>query len=184
MTAPLGSISLAQANLAATLADCPSFRAWLGLGPDDQAGALAKIHFEGLPAPDPAKAVNGTFAVADIMALRPCAVIYTAERQGFLKELEAVGDAFEYRESGRLVLRLYQNAPESFDDEPTSDANLQFRNWVGRIIDDLCSLSGLPGYLGMLRLSLAAGPFWAHPKAVPAQGCWQGVELAINWQGV
>jgi|GEM_PF-1789324 len=176
MTEPAGCISLAQHYLRQMLANCAAVRTWLGV--DDEEGALARIHHEGLPKPAD-NAVEHTRA--ELIAYRPYAVVFTAESGGLTLNHDAGGAAFEFAESGRLTVRLYQNCPDEYGDEPSSDANLQFKNSVGLIMDGLAALSGTAGYLAFDRLGLADGPYWGHPDLVPGQGVWQGAELSIEW---
>ncbi len=176
MTAPAGSISLAQEHLRTMLADCDAFRTWAGAA--DQAEALERIHHEGLPAPANHADV---FTLAELQAYRPYAVVYTGEENGFSRTLDAAGGDFSFASSGQLKLRLYQDAPESCGDEPSSDANLQFKNAIGQILDDLCELAGQPGYLAFNQITLDNGPYWAHPNSAPTEGVWQGVEIGIQW---
>jgi hypothetical protein len=178
-TTPAGSMSLTEATLAASLAACASVRTWMVVA--DAAAAAEKIHLEGLPLP--ASAEQG-YSREELEALRPYIVIFTAEKMGFTYEQNAVSEHLEYTRRGRLVVRLVQNAPEGYDDEPTSAANLMWRNTIGTICDELCTLSGQAGYLAFRRLAVTDGPYWSHPTAVPAQGMWQGVDLEIEWEGV
>jgi hypothetical protein len=174
MTTPAGSLSLAQDHLRTMLADAAAFRTWCSAA--DQAAALAKIFHEGLPKP-----ANGeTHTRAELENYRPYAVIFTDDQNGFSRNLDAEGS---FEASGRLKLRLYQTADDDAGDEPTSDANLRFKNAVGAILDDLCAAVATAGYLAFERIRVDAGPYWAHPKLVPDQGVWQGVEIGIDWRG-
>jgi hypothetical protein len=178
MTSPAGPLSLAAEYFRTALADSTAARTWLDA--DNQAEALARIHHHGLPGP-----ANGReYTLAELQTYRPYAVVFAAEQNGFRATLEAAGDGFEYQRAGRLVARLYQNCPDALTDEPSSDANLQWSNTIGQIIEDLLASSGKAGYLAFTALAVTAGPFWNHPKAAPAQGVWQGVELAVDWTGL
>lgn len=176
MTEPAGCISLAQHYLRQMLADTAAVRTWLDV--DNQAAALLKIHHEGLPPPADNAAEHTR---AELVGYRPYIVVFTGEDNGLTLSHDAGGPAFEYAESGRLTVRLYQNCPDGHGSEPSSDANLQFKNSVGLIIDGLAAKSGGAGYLAIERLTLSDGPYWGHPDLAPSQGIWQGADLAIEW---
>jgi hypothetical protein len=177
MTTPAGCLSLAQENLRVTLADAAAFRTWCGAA--DRAAALLRIYHEGLPAPQ----TGDTFTREELQQYRPYAVVFTQEQAGLTKTLDSIGTHYQFAAQGRLKVRLYQNCPAGFRDQPTSDANLEWKNTVGAIIDDLCELAGQPGYLSFDEIRIDAGPYWSHPQLVPAEGIWQGVELGMAWRG-
>lgn len=174
---PLGGISLAQEHLRTMLAACASFRALCEVS--TPSAALAKIHPEGLP--EPANKV--AYTVEELVGYRPHAIVYTDERGGFEKTAESFGN---FDAAGRLKLRLERNCPATLDDEPTSEANLEWKNIVGQIIDELCTLSAAAasGHLAFRRIAVDYGPFWNAPQTVEDEGSWQGVELGIDWQGM
>jgi len=178
MTTPAGCLSLAEENLRLTLADATAFRTWCGAA--DQAAALARIYREGLPAPQH----GDNYTAEELSLYRPYAVVFTLEQAGLTKTLDSISAHYEFAAQGRLKLRLYQNCPGGFNDQPTSDANIQWKNSIGQIIDGLCDLAGQAGYLACSEIRVDAGPYWAHPKKVPVEGLWQGVELGIAWRGV
>ncbi|MFZ5785121.1 MAG: hypothetical protein ACOY3Y_01655 [Acidobacteriota bacterium] len=178
MLAPEGSLSLAQEHLRVMLADAPVFRAWCAAA--DQAEALAHVYHEGLPAPP-----DGVeYSRDELESLRPYAVVFTAERAGFELLLSGIGETWDYNASGRLILRLRENCPEGFGDEPTSEAGLRWKNTLGGIMQDLAELSGGEGYLHVQRVRLEDGPYWPHPNLIPSEGLWLGADLSIEWRGI
>lgn len=176
MTEPAGCLSLAEQYLKVMLANVTAFRTWTETESEEE--ALAKIHLEGLPKP---AADKDCHTRAELEAYRPYAVVFTGEDNGLTKWHDATGALFEFVESGRLMLRLEQDCPDGVGDQPSSDANLQFKNTVGLIIDGLCALAGTAGYLAFERITVADGPYWSHPDAVPGQGLFQGCELLAEW---
>jgi hypothetical protein len=178
MTAPSGSISLAQRNIELSLADSAAFRTWCGAA--DQAAALTHIHLEGLPQPADGKK---TYALSELRAYRPYAIVTTETKQGYRIERDSFGDHADYKASGRLNVELRQDCPEPLGDEPSSEANLIFRNFCGALIEDLAALSGKAGYLCFDRLT-AEGPYWPHKQLIPTEGLWQVYLLAIDWSGI
>lgn len=175
---PLGSISLSQENLRQSLADVDAWRTLCAATTHDD--AAAKIHMHGLPKP-----TNGVAHTREeLIAFRPYAVIWTKEMQGFRRQLSAVGDGYEYASDGQLVLRLERNCGDEVSDEPSGDANLDWSNVVGQIVDGLCALAGKPGYMAFDSIGILNGPYWSHPQSKPTHGLLQGVELAIQWRGL
>jgi hypothetical protein len=173
---PAGSLSLAQEALRVTVADCPTFRTLAGAS--DRTSALAKLYHEGLPEPK-----NGTaFTREELTAYRPYGILYTDDRNGFKRQR---GSASSFVSGGRLKLRLYRTCPALVDDEPTSDANLEWKNILGTLMSEMCDLavSESPDYLAFEVISLDYGPYWSRPELVPTQGCWQGAEIGIGWSG-
>lgn len=175
MTAPAGTLSLAKSHLRAMLAACTAFQTWTGAA--DAAAALERIHYEGLPAP------SGEERTLDEWeSLRPYAVIWMAEQGGFRRDLDSWSDTGEFNASGRLMLRFEQACPDGHNEEPSSDANLQFSNSVGQIIDGLCALVGGAGYLAFTAIGVEFGPYWPHPNDVPTRGLYQSVECFVDWR--
>ena len=179
---PLGTISLAEENLRTMLSASTAFQTFCGIDPlGDQpaAEALARIYRDGLPGP----ADDTSYTLAELQALRPYAVIFTADAHGLLLERDA---AEQFEASGHIHVRLQRDCPSTYDDEPTSDANRDFKNFLGQIMNDLCSLRGqaASGQLMFDRLSLDYGPYWPTPQAAEAQGYWQGADLSVRWRGL
>jgi len=173
---PLGSLSLAQEYLRRSLADCATFRTLCEA--ENQAEALARIHHEGLP--EPANKVEYTHA--ELTGHRPHAIVYTDDYDGFQRLTESGGN---FAASGRLKLRLCRTCPATVGDEPTSEANLDWKNIVGRIIGELCDLAaaGANEHLAFIRIALDYGPFWNGTDLIATQGSWQGAEIGVDWTG-
>ena len=173
MTAPAGSMMLAQHYLRQSLANSATFRTWTETA--DEAAALAKIHYEGLPPP----ADNAAdYTAAALTAYRPYAVVWTDEENGFWKNKEASGF---FRAGGRLILKFEQDVPEAIAADP-AEIDLRFKNTIGQIIDDLCNLTLVGvGYLCFERITVDIGPYRTHPDDVPSQGDWQAIEIGVDW---
>lgn len=179
MTVPAGCLSLAQDALRTILADCTAFRE-LTSPAMDQAGALARIYQEGLPVP-----ANGrTHTKTELTTYRPYAIIWTDPSRGFIATAEAASaDGTDFLDAGRLILEIERNATDDANDEPSSEDNLTWRNAVGKIIDDLKGLAGQSSYLCIEAIEVEEGTYWNHPKLAKTHGVYQGVKLAIAWQG-
>jgi len=175
MTAPAGTLSLAEQHFRLTLAASASWQAECNVS--TPALALQRIHCDGLPKPG-----NGeSHTLGELQGYRPYALVYTAERQGFMKRTDAVSSHFEFQASGSLNLSIIRESPDSAGDEPTADANQSFRNLIGKIIDELCDLAGVAGYLAFHTIKLVEGPYWPEPELIPVQGLWQAADLTIDW---
>ena len=171
MTAPLGSIALAQEYLRTTLADCTSFRTWVGAV--NQAQALARIHHEALPPP-----ITGSeHTLEELRAYRPCALIWTDVDNGFARRVVSVDSSID---SGSLGLRLAQDVGEEIS-HLHAEVYQRFINSVGQIVDELVGLAGLAGYLAMTSLELKSGPFRSHPDEYETVGDIQFCDLRITW---
>lgn len=171
MTSPAGCLSLAQEYLRATLAASSTWQTECKAG--DAGQAAKRIYHEGLPAPSNRQA----YTLLELQSLRPYAVIWTAEQAGFARSYES-SDSFD--EGGQLQIRIERNSPDNLNDEPTSDANVVFRNLIGEVIDDLCDLQGGAGYLAFRRVALQE---WYRSDPVDAEtwGVTQGALLLVEW---
>lgn len=179
MTAAAGTISIAEEALRLALADCAEFRTWVSAA--DRAAALESIYIDGLPEPAGDADVH---TLAEIQALRPYAIVYTAETDGVSRRLEAGGGTFCYSATGRLMLLMVQDCPESRDDQPTSWANQEWRKTIGLIRADLRQTAAKPNeseYLAIRRMAVANGPYWSPREVAPTEGVWQGVEIEVTW---
>jgi len=178
--APSGAMSLQEARLRAMLANCASFR-----GLTDPAltvtEAYGRIYFEGLPAPT----TGDTYTAAELAQLRPFAVIAMQGTQGWDSIATGCsGNTFDWEDSGRLTLSIERTPPSNYGDEPTSNANMDFLNRIGAIVTELKELAGGEEYLGIRRLWVMLGPWWAHPGDFEAEGRWQRIDLGVEWHGV
>lgn len=176
MAIPTGSVMLAAEHLRTTLADVGDFRTWARV--TDRSGALQRIHRVGLPAP---QKPHEQYSLEELQALRPVAIVYTAPTDGFTFEQAATSaERFEFDESGNLVIELEQNVPPEIAHD-LAEVDAQFLNSVGLIMRGLCDLFGGDGYLLGRTLSLAEGPYRAHPDDWPTVGDWQGATLNVAW---
>jgi hypothetical protein len=188
MITPAGCISLAQEYLRATLGDSPTFRQWCGAvaqvqaqgltDPDavaaaEQAAALARIYHEALPAP----AVNTTYSLAEWAALRPYAVVSLDQHNGLRKVHAATSNNYGFFDTGRLWLLLAAAPGEGMSE---AAADFAFKNAVGQILDDLCGLAGLPGYIAAESITLVT---WGRNTHEDAAGSGEELiaVLSIEW---
>ncbi len=82
-------------------------------------------------------------------------------------------------EHGRFRILIESEIPEYYrTNDNQSDAELEFKNQIGEIIEDLQDLSGQPGYLLLRRIQIIDGPFrYAAEELQHVMGCW----LEMDW---
>ena len=175
MTAPHGCISKAQEFLRTTIANSATFQTLVGAG--DAATALASIYHEALPPP----AGNATEpALAELQCYRPVACGWTNEEEGgCIKSLQSISTRSDFREAGQLFAFSEEDVPIGIANDP-SEVDLQFKNTVGQIIDDVCLLAGQAGYLAFNQIA-SSGPFRTHENAVKTEGDAQSMLLRFDW---
>ena len=174
MTAPAGSMNLTVKYFRDMLAAATAFQTWTG--EPDAAAALERIHYEGLPAP--VDWVRHT--KRELEDYRPFALVYIADQAGFSR---SVTSTTTFNEQGTVILHLEQTAPENLGDDPSSDANVQWSNTIGGIIDGLCTLRAAraAGHSMFNRIRLMSRG-WASKDQAIAQGMFQRAILAIDFE--
>ncbi len=173
MTEPAGSMNLAVKYFRNMLGDTPAILTWMS--EPAAVNALERIHYEGLPDP-----VNGVaYEKKELEMLRPFAFVYIADQAGFSRRRISTSN---FDQVGSIVLHLEQNSPESLGDGPTSDANTQWSNTIGLIIDGLIDLrvAGAAGHLmfDRIRLMLRGS---ASKEQAATQGMFQRALLSIDF---
>lgn len=163
-----------QELLRVSLANSAAFQTFVGAA--NATAALAKIYHDAWPKPT----TGATHTLAEITALRPSAIIYTEEDQGFTVERDASGASdWDRKNSGRLVAVLFRNVPEADRNNLTKVAT-DFRTTVGAIIDELMDQSVTAGRLHIQRIT-ASGPWRTAKERLQAEGDAQAFELMIEW---
>lgn len=178
MTTPSGPISRAMQLARALLGDCQAFRDMADPAMD-QAGALARIYYNGLPQPPGDK-----YTVAELTALRPFAIVGHNPNHGFRSECDGVsGDTWSWVERGKLLLRIEKTSAEVENGLPSYDSFLTFQNEVGGIIQNCYDLIGGENYLGVTAISILLGPYGVGEDDSPGEGVWEAVELEFEYKG-
>lgn len=174
MTAPAGSIMLAQDNAKNTLADVPAFQTWAGAA--DQAEALARIYHDGLPPP----ADRESYTKAELELYRPCALIWTDQDGGFSTEaVSTSGNVFDATAFGKIMISIEENVPADIAHD-LAEIDIRFKNSVGLIMDGLWDLFGGAGYLACLKMDMD-GPQRVQPDNEHDQGDWMIAILTLTW---
>lgn len=166
-----GGISLAEENLARTLADCARFQSWAGA--TNRAQALKRIYFDSLPPPEADKAAHSRDSIEK---LRPFALISTNLQNGYSRG--RVGTQ-TYAEAGNLMIVFEEGVPDSLAADDAAAAR-KFKNTLGVIMDELLVLAYQATYLAIDQLTLQ-GPVRCHPDDVEGQGDHQFAGLAVSF---
>ena len=170
-------LSLPLGRLGVMLADCANFRA-LHVDMVDRAAALARIYEEGLPLP-----AADQYTIAEMTAYRPFAIIHHRGGQGFYSKRTGVsGSSFDWSDGGVMLIAIERTCANTSKNEPSSDAERQWRNAVGAILDDLKGLAGGEDYVAAERIEILAIGF-GHPDDAVTEGVWQRVEIGVQWEG-
>lgn len=149
---------------------------WTFAGVADAAAALLKIHPDDLP--DPADLAQ--YTLKELQDYRPYAIVYTSEMDGYRSRL--IGEPFSFDSAGRVMVHLEQDASGSVGNRPTRDADQEFLNSLGLIVDGLREIRGVAAaHLQFRAIRLALGPVAAHPDEIPAVGLYQRAVLQLDW---
>lgn len=171
MTTATGSLSLSKENLRITLADCATFRTWVGA--TTAAQALNRIHHEGLPP----RTSGEEYTIEELNALRPYALLST---ESFGSRHEAASTSFDYRDSGTIRCRLVQEVPQEIADDH-GEIGRRFDNVVGGIMDDLAALSGQGGYLAIEGMDMPEPWTRTEDNRQATDGDFVQVDLLFEW---
>lgn len=156
-----------------TLANCAAFQSLVGAA--NPAGALAKIYHDAWPKPASGGPVH---TLAEMISLRPSAIVFTEEDRGFLSERDASAD-FCWHHSGIIHFIIYRNVPaEDIDD--LSKVDTDFRTILGDIYSNLIELSETPGMLAARAISFS-GPWRTDVEKLNEIGDAQGAEIVVQW---
>ncbi len=176
MAVPAGSLMLAQGNLRALLSNSATLQTWTSTA--NPTAALARIYHDGLPKPG-SNAPRHT--LAELQALRPYAIIWTDTEKGYGRTQDGYGAGPHLgAESGRLMIELVQDVPLAIADD-IAEADLQWKNTIGQILDDLVTLIATGTYLLVNSLSIDEGPYRYEAAKQSEMGDAQGVEIGVGW---
>lgn len=163
MTTPAsGRITIHEETLRTTLASLPAFQTWTGTA--DSAAAQTHVYVGDVPPPSGSE----TYDPADLVALRPFAIVYTEPQAGYRASKDAVGTSWHFRESGRLVVMLEQEIPAAIRHD-AAEVRRQFMNAMGQILDELLGQAGVAGQLAV-RSATVYGPYRVDDDDIQGQG--------------
>ncbi len=160
LTTATSGISLAEQHAANMLADSAAFRTWCGVSTAAQ--ARQRIYFDALPVPPGDQAV---LTKDDLVALRPFALLFTAEQNGYRRRKIAVNC---FVESGQVVLQLEANIPTPLLDNRAEALRL-FKNSLGAMLDEWEPLTDQAGYLSITMFDVQTLALEAE-DAIPQHG--------------
>jgi hypothetical protein len=137
-----GGISIAEHNLAVTLATTARFQSFVGVATLEE--AWARVHFTAWPAP----ADGDVYNPVELNTLLPSALIYTDEASGW--SLRKVGQGAT-QEAGMVMFCLEELLTEELSkDVPGSER--RFKNTVGVICKQMMDLSEQGPYIALTEL--------------------------------
>lgn len=178
--AATGCLTLPEKYLAAMLADCPSFQAFVGvdaLSATPASDALAKIYFDAMPPP---AAYPDAYTLAESQALRPCALIWLDQSDGYYLGDDAVSSGLtDFTEGGRLCLQFDWLASAAL----WADEQVLFRtfkNTIGTILNEMIERPGTPGFLAVRNVKLTQLAR-IHDKEVTSQGYLISAWFSLGW---
>jgi len=167
-------IQEAQNIARATLAACASFQSLVDA--DDATEALTHIYHDATPMPESGRAEHTR---AELTALRPFAIVYTEDNQGFVVEKDAMGNEDCWNASGTVHIVIYRNVPEADELNP-SKVDTDFRTVMGNIASEIIRLSETAPYLAAKKI-VASGPIRTPVKELSDVGDAQGAVLTVAW---
>lgn len=167
-TTASGSITTAEELLKTTLSGLSTFQAWVGAS--DAAGAAKHIYLEALP---PDELWGDVHTIDQLKARRPCAMIWTAETNGFTVTRDAAPAGRTC--SGNLVVRLEGDVLEAVRHD-YAEVDRLFKNTVGGIVDQLAATTAMA-----ISSITVSGPVRTSNDDLPTLGDAQMVELSIAW---
>lgn len=172
-TTPLGAISLAQDYLRKTLADCATWRTWVGA--IDQAQSLNRVHLVGIAPPS-----GDIYTRSELERKRPFAIVAMSPEGGFSARHIAGGGVREYGQSGAISIQIVDDVQREIA-ENFAEIDIRFNNNVGQIIDEMKVLSGQAGYLAIDTLEVESGPFRSHEDEESGVGDLIAIDLRVTW---
>lgn len=170
LDAATGPISLPEQYLADQLAACAACRTFLGAA--DAAAALARIHFDSLPAP---KAGN-EFELKELSEHRPFIVICTNPREGWSYNRTAFQT---FPESGSLIVEFERSVPAG-KERALNETFRTFKNELGAIAKEAADLAQDAGYLDITRIVMLT--LWqSDPELASNLGHFVYAMWRVDW---
>lgn len=176
---PKGSIALAVDAVRNMLADCQTFRDLPASPCLSVAAAKARTYWEDLPAP----ANNKFYTAAELATYRPFAVVEIAKEEGLSRTAIA---ADSWSNGGTVIVQIERTVSDvTGRNVATADAQQQWCNLVGAIVDELSALVAKrnPIYdpLQIDSIRVLEGPSQSHPDDANDEGVSQNVILAVEF---
>lgn len=171
MIAATGLLGEVEAAARSMLADCPAWQSQCGAVDAD--AAAERIYHQRLPPPENQR----HFDLADeLVHLRPYAEVFVWPKEGY--ELSEVAEG-AFAASGSVLLQLVRDVPEIYEDDP-QDAEVDWTNTIGAIMEELIDRSRTAGFLALNRLVLVDYGR-VEREATTGKGEAQLAVLALEW---
>lgn len=174
LSAPVGIISEVVDKLRNTLADSPTFRAWVNAPTHDE--ALEHIFYEGYPPPGD----NVAHTLDELLHVRPCAIVWMEPLEGVRGEKDSAGGGMSnFQHSGAMYAKLIADIEPAIAADP-GEISRRFCNAAGGIIADVLALNETGLYLATRSWS-CFGPFLAEAERIPVEGNTIEIDLRFEW---
>lgn len=167
----------AQDVAKSTLAACPEFISLVADAVADEDQLTAdRIYHDSFPEP-----ISGAphHSRAELTALRPCAIVYTEDNQGFDVRRDAMGNEDCWNASGIIHYMILRNVPVADKDNP-SKVDTDFRTVLGNIVSEMIGLSETAPYLAAKRF-IISGPARTSVQELSELGDAQMGEIIAYW---
>ena len=174
LTAAEGPISRADTLLAASLAACARWQSMVGAVAAP--AALARIHFGALPPPD---ARRQEYSLAELAALRPFAIVFADEDTTLTLRHKSTGTRRRFHDEGLVKFYIERDVPAELALDP-AELDRRFKNDAGVLMQELCALAGLAGYLAINEIT-GRGPLRSDKDEVTGKGDYQHFYFDVQW---
>lgn len=175
-----GTLQLAESHLRNMLSESGEFQCWTKTA--DANEARSRIYYSALPR----RGHGVAWTRESLETLRPYAILHT---QAFRGEHYATDTRYRYIHGGVILIQLEQTIPaelleggKGLSGEDRAEMHVRFQNTVGRIMDDLENLSGLPDNLAFSGIEISEPWDRALDDDVPDVGHAQGVQVMVSWE--
>jgi len=158
-----------------TLADCNTWRTWVGASSRSQ--ALRRIFHLELPPPKD----HNAYTKDELRRFHPYALVWQEPEGGCTWNAIAQGARAA---SGVVCVKLVDGVDEALSDK-TPELVMRLANRVGAIMEEILDLAMLPGYLAVIGIPESPGP-WLTPreqKYGTGEEIWQELHLAWGMSG-
>lgn len=185
-TAASGPLMLPLEYLRNALADSAAFRTWVGTaGANIQEQARNRIHYESL---SPPPASGDVYTLVELQSLRPFAMLWMNQEDGFQSVRDAAAGGDEWAHSGRLFMWFEQDILEAIQGD-AAEIYVRFMNQIGSFITEMqdaaaAAGSGATRYLVWNTLNIVMGPIRSELDELVLQGDYMRMIMSVDWRGV
>lgn len=161
-----------QELMRTTLANSQAFQSLVGAA--NATEALTRVYGDQLPKP----AVGTEHTLAELVALRPYAIVFIPSHHGWQIERDASGDSC-WNSSGIVHCIIQRSVPE-VDKDDHAKVDKDFRLIGGDIVSDLVGMAEEMQRLAMHKISVS-GPYRTKNTELKSIGDAQAYEFMVEW---